>query len=160
MNMKRTIFFIFCALALAAGAYLIGNTHGKRKALAEAEERTDTLIVTDTIRVSEPRYVTKTILRTDTVRLAVIDTLIVRDSVFVQVPIERKEYRDTPYYAVVSGYRANLDYIETYERVKYVTLHTKDKARWGVGVQAGYGYGKNGGSPYIGVGVSWNVIRW
>lgn len=160
MNMKRTIFFIFCALALAAGSYLIGNRHGKRKALAEVEQRTDTLIVTDTIRVSEPVYVTKTILRTDTMRLAVIDTLIVRDSVLVQVPIERREYRDTSYYAVVSGYRASLDYIETYERVKYITLHSKDKARWGIGVQAGYGYSVHGGSPYVGVGVSWNVIRW
>lgn len=160
MKFKDICISIIVLAAVSAGAYLIGNHNGKRKATAEIEQRTDTLIVTDTIRVSEPVYVAKTVLRVDTVRLAVTDTLIVRDSVFVQVPIERKEYRDTSYYAVVSGYRANLDYIETYERTRYVTLHAKDKARWGIGVQAGYGYSMHGGSPYVGVGVSWNVIRW
>ena len=34
------------------------------------------------------------------------------------------------------------------------------KTRWGLGIQAGYGASKDGLTPYIGVGVSYNVLSW
>ena len=34
------------------------------------------------------------------------------------------------------------------------------KTRWGLGVHAGVGAGKGGLTPYVGVGVSYNIISW
>jgi hypothetical protein len=34
------------------------------------------------------------------------------------------------------------------------------KTRWGLRVQAGVGAGKDGLTPYLGVGVSWNILSW
>ena len=45
----------------------------------------------------------------------------------------------------------NLDYIEVYRRTEYITK-TITPRRWGIGVIAGYGIGKHGLSPYVGLG--------
>lgn len=76
-----------------------------------------------------------------------------------------KIYQDSTYTAQVSGsVDCQLDWIETYakEVIKEVyiteTVKTKPK-RFGLGVQMGYTYMQNKWRPYIGVGVSWNFIR-
>ena len=34
------------------------------------------------------------------------------------------------------------------------------KTRWRLGVQAGVGAGKGGLTPYVGIGVSYNILSW
>ena len=82
----------------------------------------------------------------------------VPDSVDVLIPITQKVYEDSIYTAYVSGYHAQLDsmvfrlpHIET-----TVTQKMKPK-RWSVGVHTGYGIGKNGLSPYIGIGIQYKL---
>ncbi len=128
----------------------------------------DTVIFHDTIRIEKPTY--HKVITRDTILLAVADTIRVNDTTYVHLPVESKVYSDSLYTAQISGYKAELDWIEVYPVTKTVTVNNTltntvyRKARWGIGIQAGYGAtlynGKVQLSPYIGVGVSCNFIRW
>lgn len=140
-----------------------------RKGVAESDAhetvvRSDTLVVRDTVRERYPVYVERTV--TDTMLVALTDTVRVSDTVYVRLPREQRVYRDTNYTAWVSGYLPRLDSIEVNSVTRYVTKTvTKmedSRKRWGIGIQAGYGVGLAGGKvtgvPYIGIGVSYNIL--
>ena len=83
----------------------------------------------------------------------------VRDTVYL--PITQKIYKDSLYTAYVSGYRAKLDSIEVYSKTRTVFVRERAKRkRFGLGVQAGYGFSGNKVSPYVGVGVSYSFWEW
>lgn len=122
-----------------------------------AEVRTETKIKTvvkvDTLLISAPiamffRFTD------DTIRIG--DTVVNREQAY---------YEDSLYRAWVSGYRPRLDSLMVFPRTVYQTVtndiyHTikvKDKCRWGLGLQAGYGYP---GGWYVGAGVSCNLWQW
>lgn len=75
---------------------------------------------------------------------------------------EYKEYQDSNYYAKVSGVAPRLDEIRVYPKTVYETKYVyrdivgKPK-RWGLGLSAGYGVGRNGLSPVIAVTVNYNL---
>lgn len=76
----------------------------------------------------------------------------------VVIPITQKVYKDSDYTAYVSGYKPSLDSI--YVRHKVTTITIKQKARrWNVGVSAGYGMTPKGFQPYVGIGVTFNLIK-
>lgn len=86
-----------------------------------------------------------------------------KDTIQIHIPITQKRYEDSTYRAWVSGYRPALDSIEVYPRRETITVtNTVTRyrpRRWGVGVQAGYGITSRGEFyPYIGVGISWNLL--
>ena len=162
---------ILLAALVAALLLLSGFIFGRRSALARMPVvtiRTDTLRIRDTVLVDRPVPVEVTVTDTmlvpfrDTVQVRVRDTV----QVMVQVPRETKLYGDSTYRAQVSGYRPSLDWVEVYPQTVYVTKNviTKDVRRWGLGVQAGYGAYVTGGqvrlAPYLGVGVSWDIVSW
>ncbi len=78
---------------------------------------------------------------------------------------EYKEYQDSSYYARVSGVAPRLDELQIYPKTVYQTkyiyrdIHHKPK-RWGLGLSAGYGFGKGGISPVLAVTVSYNLWQW
>lgn len=122
---------------------------------------TDTLVLTDTIIKMQPKPYKVTII--DTIYLPQqpqqpqkpqIDTLIRQEVI----------YKDSTYMAVVGGIEPYLKSIEIYPKTIYVNNNTittiKVRSRFGLGVQAGYGYGKNGLQPYVGIGVQYNLIQW
>ena len=76
----------------------------------------------------------------------------------VQIPITQQKYQGSNYTAYVSGFHQSLDSIEVRERVIANTI-VKKRSRWNVGISAGYGITPKGLSPYIGVGVTWNIFR-
>ena len=138
----------------------------------ESSVVTDTCIVYDTIKYIKPiprdsvviHYVTKMLpvaQKSDTV------VVTVRDSVLVEIPISQKEYKDSTYHAFVSGYMPSLDSITVYPKTMYInstiTNNVKNK-RWGIGIHAGYGMCVDNSvvrvTPYIGVGVSYNIFSW
>ena len=121
------------------------------------EITTDTIIRIDTVRDVVPRYIDRDVVRVDSIPYYVTTT----DTVYVQVPIERKEYRTVDYYAVVEGYKSELVEIETYNKTMFIDrVETyKAKSRWGLGLQLGFGYGEKV-SPYIGVGLQYNLVTW
>ena len=83
----------------------------------------------------------------------------VRDT--LHLPITQKIYKDSLYSAYVSGYRAKLDSIEVYSKTRTVFVRERVKRkRFGLGVQAGYGFSGNKLTPYVGVGVSYSFWEW
>lgn len=165
MKTKNIIILSVCLLlaGMVAGWFIRKGVTG-----SDAHETVvllDTLVVRDTVRERYPVYAERTV--TDTMLVAFTDTVRISDTVYVRLPREQKRYADTNYVAWVSGYRPSLDSIEVYPVTRYVTKTvTKmedSRKRWGIGIQAGYGIGLTGGKvtgvPYIGIGISYDLIR-
>lgn len=85
---------------------------------------------------------------------------IIPDSVDVVIPIEQKEYEDSIYHLWISGYNAQLDSIKVYRKKLVITntILRENSNHWHIGLTAGYGMGKNGLTPYVGVGVTYSLF--
>lgn len=128
----------------------------------------DTLV--DTIRYNLPTPIDSIVLKYEVVKLPLIDsayikqpdTIIKADSVYVEVPIYQKEYKDSTYQAWVSGYQVNLDSINVFQKtITEIHRIREPPKRWGLGIQVGAGYcGNKTISPYIGLGISYNILTW
>lgn len=75
---------------------------------------------------------------------------------------EYKEYQDSNYYAKVSGVAPRLDEIRVYPKTvtQYVyrdRIVSNKQKRWGLGLSAGYGFGRNGLSPVLALTVNYNL---
>ena len=169
MNKATAILAAILAVILIAGAFTGGYFAGRGR---KPQVQRDTVIKVetyrDTVTVYEPKEVTKTIIRKE--YIAVTDTFVRNDTTYIEMPVERKEYRDSNYYAVVSGIRPQLDEISVYPETKVITkeitvYEERKPTRFGVGLQVGFGaqYGIRGKQfdvgPYLGVGISYNFIR-
>lgn len=173
--------YIAIALVVFCFGFLTGVTVERQRTVAqtsvETEVRRDTTLRVDTVREPVPVPVVKSEVRRDTVWLPTVasvsggvptDTVTVRDTVQVVVPIEQKVYADTLYTAWVSGYRPALDSIEVYSRERTVTEHVEvtktveltrwKQKHWHIGVTAGYGWGFKGFRPFVGVGLTYSVV--
>ena len=100
-------------------------------------------------------------------KVEVRDTLLLKDTIYLAGQMlfqEVKEYQDSTYYARISGINAFLEEIRVYPRIttKYITqteyIREKPK-KWGIGVIGGYGIGSSGLQPYIGFGISYDIIQ-
>ena len=124
-----------------------------KRAEIDFVQKTDTVIHRDTIRDSIPYPVYETVIQTVPELFPVYITLggdTIREPVYIPVPITQKEYRTEDYRLSISGYKPNLDYIEIYRKTEQITK-VVDR-RFGIGITAGYGIGRNGLSPYVGIG--------
>lgn len=125
---------------------------------------TVTVIKHDTIKIDNPVPVVKYMKEKEYIKIT--DSLLVHDTVthFVELPREYLVYKDTSYRAVVSGVQPRLDSIEIYQTSTTSTItkfvEVKKKTRWGIGVQAGYGWNGNKCAPYLGAGVQYNIVSW
>ena len=103
------------------------------------ETQIDTIVVHDTMRIEKPVYIRKKI--TDTMLVAVTDTLRLRDTLYVQIPKEVKVYANEDYYAEVSGYQPSLDYLEIYSTQTTITQTERlkeKKNRLAFGIEGGW----------------------
>ena len=137
---------------------------------------TDTLTVHDTIPYSLPVPRDSIILRyeyiavptpsdTATKEVALPEVEIIatsKDPTTLSIPITQRKYETETFTAWVSGYKPQLDSCLVYPKTIVVTqTQTVYKPkRWGVGVQVGYGVCGNQLSPYIGIGISYNLFAW
>ena len=80
---------------------------------------TDTLVVVDTHIIEKPILIERTIK--DSLLVAVHDTIVIRDSVYMPIPIEKKSYKGEDYFAEISGYKANLERIEVYPKTTVIS---------------------------------------
>ncbi len=156
---------VLASIALLAVGFLVGwFSRGVRPPQTEFVTRTDTLTVRDTIVERHPVFVT--IDRVDTMLIAIRDTVTIHDTSYIVVGREQKHYKDDDYEAWVSGWRPALDSIRVYPETRYITsenIFVTPRKRWGIGIQAGYGIGVSSGQirafPYIGVGLSYNLVQ-
>lgn len=151
-----------CLLGYIAGRCTVHLTHDH----SEISVKNDSLIFRDTVREIFPMVVDVTIAENE-IEVPVADIVIHSDSLVV-LPMEVKTYEGEGYRAIVSGYRPSLDSIYIYPETRLInttqTISVPSRQRWGFGVQAGYGAHVHGGriyaAPYVGVGISYNLIRW
>lgn len=119
----------------------------------------DTIVLVDTVRDSFPLPVYETVVQSVPELFPVYITLqgdTVREPIFVPVPITQRSYQTDDYKLSISGYNAHLDYIEIYRQSRTVTKVAQPR-RWGIGVMGGYGIGRDGLSPFIGIGGFYRV---
>lgn len=161
------ILLVLAVICLIAGVAF--RCQEQKEAQTITHTDTTRVVVYDTVTCRKPIAVDSVVLRYETikVRKVVSDTIKVVDSaedtVAVEIPITQKHYADSTYSAWVSGYDPCLDSIKVYPRTEVVTItkQIQDKPkRWGIGIHGGVGYGKGGFTPYIGIGVQYNIIRW
>lgn len=113
------------------------------------------IIVRDTIIAYKPLEIERRV--TDTIKVVLRDSVCVRDTIYL--PRETKVYEDSLYRAVVSGYEPRLESIAVYPRTHYVITSTTERVqnKVGVGFQIGLGAGTKGFTPYVGIGVQYNI---
>lgn len=138
MKRKETTLLFVAALLLAAG---LGFVSGRRSVTRPLLERVDTLTIRDTLVDYRPVVTEVRTVRVDTVRLAVAqppDTVVVHDTVEVEVPIVFSRYHGDNYDIGVSGFRTELEYVKVYPQTKIVTKgYSIEPKRWGFGVAVG-----------------------
>ena len=162
-NMLKDFVFAFL---LCAGCICIGYFAGLRQIRTYSKEvYRDTVTIEKWIHDTLPsehivEYIYK--VRTDTARLATVDTVFAGDSASVEVPIQQKVYRDSNYVAHVSGYNPSLDSIWVKYTQRLVTDITviREPAKikhWGFGITAGPGVIMNNTGVHFGGGVALGV---
>lgn len=162
--MKTALVVLLSLVIGAAAGMLLPRIFPVLRMEPEIDERTDTLYLKDTNIYRFPDMVSEITIPEETI---VIDDslIIISDSVGV-LPEQQKHYREDDYEAWVSGYKPRLDSIYVFPETRYITneIQVKRKpTKWGIGIQAGYGValpnGKPQMAPYIGIGISYNLIR-
>lgn len=122
--------------------------------------RTDTMYVRDTVTVYKPSKVTRTVK--DTIRFIVKETQVdtMHDTVYVYLPQENIVWQDDRCIVYAHGVNPQVDSVTHFNTNMVVTKAVTSKPkRWGIGVSAGYGLSKDGLSPYIGLGISYDIVR-
>lgn len=143
-------------------------------------------VVIFTLILSPPRCSSKTEVKIDTIQSEpIVITKVKVDTQYILSPTpyiawidrtdtinidgckhlrEYKEYKDSNYYAKISGVSPRLDEIRIYPKTVYRTeyiyrdiIKTKPARRLGLGISAGYGAGKSGLTPYIGIGINYRI---
>lgn len=116
-------------------------------------------LVYDTVFIEKTEIVKLPIYNTDTVKQT--DTIVAVDSVYVELPIEIKQFNDTLDYTAISfdlrGFQCEVDNLYL-KSIKTPTIKENKPKRWVIGVGLGIGATKEGFTPYIGVGISYNLF--
>ena len=101
----------------------------------------------DTNRVPEPVFIPELTIIEEYILIENPD-LTSRDTLpKIQLRKETKTYKDSTYMAIVSCYNPSLDYIETYNRTKYITTEKKPP-KWLISAIAGTTFVGTKGSVY------------
>ena len=162
MNRYEKVMTILCVILLILVGILIGQKHRQKSPLEPHETKVDTLVVRDTIMQYKPIFVDK--IKVDSVLIPVKDTIVIRDSVYIYMDREKITWRDSLCEVYASGIMPQVDSVRHFAEYKYISIETqvpvKVKSHWGLGVNAGYGVGQGGLTPYIGIGVSYNILSW
>lgn len=156
-NMKDSWKLILVVVGLMVACFFVGRITKHAEQIETIVHKTDTLTLWDTVRIDRPVPVIQRVI--DTMYVALADTVSVHDTTFVLLPRTQREYQDSLYHAWISGYRPQLDSIEVYTPTKFITKTIMEKPKkWHIGVQVGYGVGKEGLSPYVGLGLTYSLI--
>ena len=154
-------------LLTIVGFTLIGYKYGFNSAVRGEIESVDTTYVHDTIIQYEPILEERVVYKREYVPVPVTDTLWKHDTLYVSLDHEQVVWQDSLSRVYASGILPQIDSVQHFisERVvtRELTKVVKKPCRWGIGVHAGYGIqiGEQvRTTPYIGVGVSYNILSW
>ena len=157
--------YILIGVSLAVAAllgFIIGRRCPQKLPVEPIKVKVDTLVIHDTTISYRPIYVDR--VKLDSVLVPVVDSVKIHDTTFVYLEREKVTWRDSLCEVYASGIMASVDSVRHFQEYKYITIETqvpvKVKRHWGLGVNAGYGVGKGGLTPYVGVGISYNLLSW
>ena len=164
--MNKKITFCFSVLLILATffmlGFIIGQKHPQKLPVEPIKVKVDTLVIHDTTMSYRPIYVDR--VKLDSVLVPVLDTMMIHDTTYVYLEREKVTWRDSLCEVYASGVMPSVDSVRHFQEYKYITIETqvpfKVKSHWGLGVNAGYGVGKGGLTPYVGVGISYNILSW
>ena len=141
-------------------SFLIGQRCPRNGGGETPTPKVDTLFIRDTIKVTEAISVTKRVV--DSIPYPVTDTLRLMDTLYVFLEREQIRWEDSLAVVYASGVMPQVDSVIHHTESLIITkeIPVIKKTRWGLGVQAGMGAGKGGLTPYVGVGISYNLISW
>ena len=153
------------AVAVLIG-FLIGQQHPQKSPVEPIKEKVDTLLIFDTITLTKPVFVEK--IQLDSVYMPVTDTLWKHDTLYVYLEREQIQWQDSLCRVYASGINPQVDSVTHFVQEtivnREISVPVKMKPRWGLGIQVGYGAGVNGKqvylTPYVGVGISYNILSW
>ena len=153
------------AVAVLIG-FLIGQQHPQKSPMGPIQEQVDTLLIFDTITLKKPVFVEK--IQLDSVYMPVTDTLWKHDTLYVYLEREQIQWQDSLCRVYASGINPQVDSVTHFVQEtivnREISVPVKVKSRWGLGIQVGYGAGVNGKqvylTPYVGVGISYNILSW
>lgn len=165
-NFKKILIANVVIVAALALSFTAGQRHAQKRLILPQKERVDTLVIRDTIMSNYPVFITKTKIDSVPYPVLVRDTLWKTDTIWL--PREQLVWQDSLSKIYASGILPQIDSVKHFisERIvtKELTKVVKKPCRWGIGVNAGYGaYLQNGqinSSPYVGIGISYNLISW
>lgn len=156
--MKDFIIPFLTILALTALSFYAGRKSAKEGQIETIVERVDTLLIRDTVVSTVPKYIAKRVV--DSIYVPVQEVVVERDTIKVLLEREQVTWEDSLARVYASGILPSVDSIHHFRDKMVITKETiiKTSSRWGVGIQGGIGVGKGGLTPYVGVGVSYNLI--
>ena len=158
--MRNSVIILFALLVVGAIGFIAGRKTAKTGGEGTIVERVDTLVIRDTIVSYKPKYITRRVV--DSVPFPVTDTIRMKDTLFLVLPREQVVWEDSLARVYASGINPQVDSVFHYRTEKVINhiVPVKVQSRWGLGVQGGVGFGKDGLTPYVGVGVSYNILTW
>ena len=167
-NFKKILIAGAVIVAALALSFMAGQRHAQKRLILPQKERVDTLVIYETKLVEKPVFVEKKVVEKVPVPVPVSDTVMVHDTIYVYMDREQVHWQDSLSDVYASGYDVQVDSVRHNIQTQVITKErdviVKVKPKWSVGVHAGYGAFANNGqisaSPYIGVGVSYNLFSW
>ena len=165
-NFKKILIAGAVMVAALAVSFVAGQRDALNRLVLPQEPKVDTLFIRDTIMSNDPVFVTKTKIDSIPYPVPVRDTMWKTDTIWL--PKEQVMWEDTLSRVYASGVSVQIDSVLHFRSKEVITKEreviVKVKPKWSIGVHAGYGaFVKNGQiatSPYIGVGVSYNLLSW
>ena len=167
-NFKKILIAGAVIVAALALSFMAGQRHAQKRLILPQRERVDTLFILDTIVSEKPVFVEKKVVEKVPVPVPISDTMMVHDTIYVYMDREQVHWQDSLSDVYASGYDVQVDSVRHNIQTQVITKErdviVKAKPKWSVGVHVGYGaFAKNGqisASPYIGVGISYNLFSW
>lgn len=158
--MRRDIGILFLVLIVGAVCFVAGRKTAKTGGFETIVERVDTLVIRDTIVAYKPKYITKRVV--DSVLVPVPEYIERNDTIYAVLEREQVMWEDSLARIYASGINPQVDSVMHYRTEKVINhiIPVKVNPKWGIGIQGGVGVGKGGLTPYVGVGVSYNILSW
>lgn len=169
--MKGKVIIVLLLMTFVLG-FMIGRHYPLHLPTEPVKVRVDTLLIHDTIKSVKPIYVERRVV--DSVYVPVCSACSddgtdgTDGTEMVLMEREQVVWTDSLSKVYASGVMPQVDsVIHTIPR-EIITIEkvmpVKVKTHWGIGVQVGMGATLNNNqvkvSPYVGVGVSYNIISW
>ena len=158
--MRKSIVILFALLVVGAAGFIAGRKTAKTGGFEAIIERVDTLVIRDTIVAYKPKYITKRVV--DSVLVPVPEYIERNDTIYAVLEREQVMWEDSLARIYASGINPQVDSVMHYRTEKVINhiIPVKVKPKWGIGIQGGVGVGKGGVTPYVGVGVQYNILTW